>query len=61
MASWRRGSFKLYEDDAQSFDYQKGAYRVREISVTPDGKHSVETKGKGPALYGKIIAVEKMK
>lgn len=35
----RPGKFMLYDDDGESFDYEKGAYSFREITVNqnPDG------------------------
>jgi alpha-glucosidase (family GH31 glycosyl hydrolase) len=32
------GNYRLYDDDGETFDYEKGAYSWREISVAPDKK-----------------------
>ena len=32
------GSYLLYDDDGETFDYEKGAYSWREITVTRDKK-----------------------
>jgi alpha-glucosidase (family GH31 glycosyl hydrolase) len=32
------GSYKLYDDDGETFDYEKGIYSWREIKVAPDKK-----------------------
>ena len=55
----KAGTFSLYEDDAKTFDYQKGLYRTRQILISAEGKLSIKTKGKSPALFGKILSVEK--
>ena len=34
----KEGSFKLYDDDGETFDYEKGAFSWREIKVTSDKK-----------------------
>lgn len=44
--------YKLYDDDGETFDYEKGAYSWREIHVT---------KGKDGKLKGTIIKAEKYK
>lgn len=49
------GSFELYEDDANSFDYLQGTYRIRTLQVDPEGKLNIETTGQGPELFGEII------
>ena len=46
------GAYRLYDDDGETFDYEKGAYSWREIKVTRDKK------GK---LKGSISKVEKGK
>ena len=55
------GNFRLYEDDGKSFDYETGESRVREISIDERGRLS-ETivNGKGPAMFGPIVAVEQL-
>jgi alpha-D-xyloside xylohydrolase len=45
-------SYKLYDDDGLTFDYEKGAYSWREIRVT---------KGKDRKLKGAILKAEKSK
>ena len=32
------GSYRLYDDDGETFDYEKGAYSWRDITVTRDKK-----------------------
>jgi len=44
--------YKLYDDDGETFDYEKGAYSWREIHAT---------KGKDGKLKGTIIKAEKYK
>jgi len=34
----RPGEYKLYDDDGETFDYEKGIYSWREINVAPDKK-----------------------
>jgi alpha-glucosidase (family GH31 glycosyl hydrolase) len=34
----RPGDYKLYDDDGETFDYEKGMYSWREIKVAPDKK-----------------------
>jgi alpha-glucosidase (family GH31 glycosyl hydrolase) len=54
------GQFELYEDDAKTFDYQNGAYRIRTLLVDTDGRIDVQTVGNGPALFGDITEVLQM-
>ena len=54
------GSFELYEDDATTFDYQRGASRIRTIAVDANGKSEVQSEGRGPALFGDITKVLQM-
>jgi len=54
------GSCELYEDDASTFDYQGGSYRIRTLSVDADGALDVKIEGNGPALFGEILNVEQM-
>jgi len=54
------GGFELYEDDATTFDYQKGESRIRTLTVDAEGKLDVQTVGKGPSLFGEIVTVEPM-
>ena len=54
------GSFELYEDDATTFDYQKDASRIRTITVDAKGKSTIQTEGRGPALFGQITKIEQM-
>ncbi len=46
------GSYRLYDDDGETFDYEKGAFSWRVLSVAPDKK------GK---LVGNISKAEKGK
>ena len=54
------GRFDLYEDDANSFDYQQGAYRIRQLEVSKTGKLKATITGSGPALFGKVKEVKSM-
>ena len=54
------GSFELYEDDTTTFDYQRGASRIRSISVDANGQSRMQTEGNGPALFGEIAEVRQM-
>ena len=54
------GRFDLYEDDASSFDYQKGAYRIRQLEVSKTGKLKETITGPGPALFGPVTEVKSM-
>ena len=56
----KAGKCHIYEDDALTFDYQKGSHRTRHISVSTDGKSTTMIKGEGPALFGDIKAVKQM-
>ena len=53
------GNYKLYDDDEETFDYEKGMYSWREIKVTADkkgklsGAISKAEKGK-PDNLGKV-------
>jgi alpha-glucosidase (family GH31 glycosyl hydrolase) len=52
------GTFDLYEDDGRTFDYDKGQYRIRRLTVKKDAKGAFElsetaAKDGGPALFGK--------
>jgi alpha-glucosidase (family GH31 glycosyl hydrolase) len=55
----RPGEYKLYDDDGETFDYEKGIYSWREIKVAPDkkgklsGTISKAEKGK-PDNVGKV-------
>ncbi len=52
------GSFDLYEDDAISYDYQKGNFRIRRFEVSTDGTFEEKITGSGPALFGKVTSVQ---
>ena len=54
------GSFELYEDDATTFNYQRGDSRVRTIRIDAEGQIQVHTEGQGPALFGDIVEVQQM-
>lgn len=41
-------SFELHEDDANSFDYQQDAYRIRTLQIDAEGRLNIETSGKDP-------------
>lgn len=36
------GSFDLYDDDGKSFDYEKGKYTLKRLTVSAEGNPSVE-------------------
>jgi alpha-glucosidase (family GH31 glycosyl hydrolase) len=55
------GSFDLYEDDGKTFDYQKGKFRIRRISVSADGKISEKiTKDGAASMFGAVKNVKMM-
>ena len=55
----KAGTYRLYDDDGLSFDYEKGAYSWRKICVAKDkngqlaGRISAPEKGK-PNTVGKV-------
>jgi alpha-glucosidase (family GH31 glycosyl hydrolase) len=61
----KEGVFELYEDDGVSFDYEKGDYRIREISVMKvDGQFKLSeqvTVDNAEAMFGKIEKLKVMK
>lgn len=48
------GSFELYEDDGKTFDYDKGAYRLRKLTVANSAGREEVIKSDGPAMFGKV-------
>jgi alpha-glucosidase (family GH31 glycosyl hydrolase) len=53
------GRFTLYEDDGKTFNYEKGQYRTRQLTVRKDSTGRFDlteetTKGTGPALFGPV-------
>lgn len=52
----------IYEDDGKSFDYLKGNYRIRKLSLTgEENARPVESiTGSGPALFGSVEKVRYM-
>ena len=48
------GTFQLYEDDGKSFDYQKGAYRVRILSVTNQRFTETISKDDADSMFGSV-------
>ena len=55
------GTFDLYEDDGKTFDYEKGTFRIRQLSVDANGKFTETLTGNnGPALFGKVKTVKQM-
>ena len=52
------GTFNLYEDDGKTFDYEKGAFRIRSLSISKkaNGFQGLETvsRDKAPALFGPV-------
>ncbi len=59
------GSFDIYEDDGKSFDYEKGKYRIRKITVTKDENNKLGASehvihDKSPAMFGPIQAINFM-
>lgn len=58
-----KGRFDLYEDDGKSFDYERGKYRIRRITVVQDqGLKVKETliRDQGPAMFGPVQNAEFM-
>ena len=54
------GEFNLYEDDGETFDFQRGKYRIRHIRVS-NQEFSEEFSGDASlALFGDIKAVRRM-
>jgi alpha-D-xyloside xylohydrolase len=53
------GYFDVYEDDGVSFNYQKGEYGIRRISVSQDEVSETVIK-KGPTLFGSVDHVRLM-
>ena len=47
------GSFALYEDDGNSFNYENGEFGIRELSFV-DGKGSEAIAKSGPRLFGDV-------
>ena len=55
------GTCEIYEDDANTFDYQKGDYRIRTISIDKQGQIKQSITGQpSNALFGKITKIENM-
>ncbi len=54
------GACMIYEDDTNTFNYQRGDYGLRSVSVGGDGLFSVEVVKSGPKLFGEIRGVEQM-
>ena len=48
------GTFELYEDDGKSFDYEKGSYRIRSLSVTEQGLRESVRKDDAAAMFGSV-------
>ena len=48
------GTFELYEDDGKSFDYEKGSYRIRSLSVTEQGLRETIRKDDAAAMFGSV-------
>jgi alpha-glucosidase (family GH31 glycosyl hydrolase) len=51
------GTFDLYEDDGKTFDYEKGRYRIRRLTVSKDangvfGLTETIIKDGGPPMFG---------
>jgi alpha-glucosidase (family GH31 glycosyl hydrolase) len=51
------GTFDLYEDDGKTFDYEKGEYRIRRLTVSPDAKGAASlrenvTRDEAKAMFG---------
>ena len=59
------GSFALYEDDGKSFNYEKGRYRIRHLTVRRGRAGKAELTEKivtqaGPVMFGPIEKVKAM-
>ncbi|MNW11851.1 hypothetical protein D3C71_2093930 [compost metagenome] len=37
------GKYMLYDDDGETFNYEKGAYSFREINIAKDGSGKLKT------------------
>ncbi len=48
------GCFDLYEDDGQTFDYEKSKFRTRALAVTRDGLVELSSGDDGAALFGTL-------
>ena len=59
------GRFDLYEDDGKSFDYEKGEYRIRRITLVQDQSGAPKVRetlvrNNGPAMFGPVQAADFM-
>ena len=59
------GTYDLYEDDGQSFDYRKGSYRIRRITVSANNHGELKLsedviRDESPAMFGPIESIEYM-
>ena len=54
------GTFALYEDDGKTFDYERGAYRVRKLVVEQGGSFQETVVGDGPTMFGAIERLRQM-
>jgi len=60
-----QGRFDLYEDDGKSFDYEKGEYRIRRITVVQDQSDALKVRetlmrDNGPAMFGPVQKADLM-
>jgi alpha-D-xyloside xylohydrolase len=60
-----RGTFDLYEDDGRTFDYERGQFRRRRLTVAKNaaGQFQVQVKNleaNGPALFGPVASFRHM-
>lgn len=57
----KAGSYELYEDDANTFDYQKGDFNLRRFNCTVEGELETKVlKNNSAALFGKVSKVRVM-
>ena len=54
----RNGSLDLYEDDGTSFDYQKGIYRIRRITISEGQVSERVVYSEAGPMYGRIETVK---
>jgi alpha-D-xyloside xylohydrolase len=50
------GEFSLYEDDGKTFNYEKGEFRVRKLTISQSSKTGKEEViiDKAPKMFGNI-------
>ncbi|MGB0372183.1 MAG: TIM-barrel domain-containing protein [Opitutales bacterium] len=51
----KNGAFILYEDDGKTFDYEKGRFRLRELTMACGTGSEQVISEKGPAMFGSVV------